>query len=419
MVTGVGRRGWIGSCCAIAVASAAVGAFAIQSGLSDASAPSPHLVGTTGSPPAGAVYGWMDDDTGQLGIGDVIPQYHFPTPLRTYMPSGTTSVAVAAGQSHSLALTATGSVYAFGYNGKGQLGDGNDNDSSLPVEVSLPAGVTITAIAAGWEDSLALTSTGSVYAWGDNVDGELGDGSTSDSDLPVPVDLPAGVKVAAIAAGEYHSLAVTTTGAVYAWGNNGDGQLGIGTTTNSDVPVEVDLPAGVSAAAVGAGDNHSLVTTTSGAVYAWGDNTYGELGDGTTTQSDVPVQVQMPAGTDAVSVVAGGISPTATSPEGYYSLALTSTGAVYAWGSNAVGELGTGNTTSSDVPVLTDIPSDVQVVAIGCGPGYAHALTAEGDVYQWGLAGSITPVPDPLPFGLHATAISTGPDGEQILAIMG
>ncbi len=112
------------------------------------------------------------------------------------------------------------------------------------MNVSLPAGTKVTAVAAGALHSLALTSTGAVLAWGYNADGELGDGSTTNSDVPVKVKLPAGTKVTAVAAGGYYSLALTSTGAVFAWGYNADGELGDGSRANSDVPVKVKLPAG-------------------------------------------------------------------------------------------------------------------------------------------------------------------------------
>ena len=161
----------------------------------------------------------------------------------------------------------------------------------------------MTAVAAGGYYSLALTSTGAVYAWGYNADGELGNGNTTNSDVPVKVKLPAGRKVTAIAAGGYlegvgadtagpgHSLALTSTGAVLAWGYNADGELGNGNRTNSDVPVKVKLPAGRKVTAVAAGELHSLAVTSTGAVLAWGGNNFGQLGDGSYEGSDVPVRV--------------------------------------------------------------------------------------------------------------------------------
>ena len=179
--------------------------------------------------------------------------------------------------------------------------------------MKLPAGTKVTAIAAGGYHSLAVTSTGQVLAWGDNAYGQLGDGSTTHSDVPVSVKLPAGSKVTAIAAGCDHSLAVTSTGQVLAWGDNAYGQLGDGSTTHSDLPVTVKLP-GTQVTAVAAGNDHSLALTSTGQMLAWGDNDLGQLGDGNTTQSHVPVTVRLPTGTKAVKLGAGSV--------GDYSLAL-------------------------------------------------------------------------------------------------
>jgi alpha-tubulin suppressor-like RCC1 family protein len=376
------------------------------------------------SPTPGAVYAWFDNDSGQLGIGKCCVQYDSQTPVATLMPSGTTSIATAAGQSHSLVVTSTGAVYAFGFNGRGQLGNGTKTNSDAPVQTSMPAGVTASAVAAGWDQSLALTSTGAVYAWGYNVFGQLGIGTTKNKNslVPVLVHLPSGETVTAIAAGQYHCLALTSTGAVYAWGFNGFGQLGNGTTTNSSLPQLVPLPAGVKVTAVGAGDNHSLVVTSTGAVYAFGKNNFGQLGNGTTTNSTVPLLVQLPTGVAATAVVAGGVSPTAKVPGADYSLALTSTGAVYAWGGGGNGQLGTGGTTNSGVPVLTQLPTGVVATAIGAGPNFGHALTSTGDIYFWGAQANgkdqhLVPAPTALPSGLHGKEVSAGPDGEQILAI--
>ncbi|HUY67187.1 MAG TPA: hypothetical protein VMV06_10250 [Acidimicrobiales bacterium] len=410
----------------VAVAGSRLGSFRVVgrvlSALVVALAFSTSIVAVShaASPTPGAVYAWFDNDAGQLGIGSYT---NSQVPVPSQMPPGVTSTAVAAGQSHSVALTSTGTVYAWGRNGEGQLGNNSTVNTTVPVQVDLPAGVTITAIASGWDQTLAVTSTGALYAWGMNKYGELGDGTTKKRDVPVLVHLPAGVSVTAVAAGQYHSLAVTSTGAVYAWGDNATGQLGDNSTTNSTVPVLVTLPTGVKATAVGAGDSHSLVVTSTGAVYAWGKNTFGQLGDGGTNESNVPVLVALPAGIAATAVVAGGVSPTAKVPGGDYSLALTSTGTVYGWGGNGNGQLGNGGTSGSDVPVLTHLPVGVTASAIGAGPNYGHALTTDGGIYYWGAdAGGhhqqLVPAPTPLPTGLHGDAVSAGPDGEQILAVM-
>jgi alpha-tubulin suppressor-like RCC1 family protein len=174
------------------------------------------------------------------------------------LPAGTTITAIAAGRNYSLALISTGTGLAWGFNGSGQLGNGTTTNSNTPVPVDLPPGTTVTAIAGGFRHSLALTSTGTVLAWGDNEFGQLGNGTNTSTNVPVAVSLPAGTTITAVAAGELHSLALTSTGIVLAWGSNGAGQLGNGTNTSSNVPVAVSLPAGTTITAIAAGTFHSL-----------------------------------------------------------------------------------------------------------------------------------------------------------------
>src|SRR5450759_1004138 len=256
-----------------------------------------QAAGSTGSP--GSAWAWGYNGYGQLGNGTTT---NSSTPVA--VTNGTSVTAIAGGGNHSLALTSTGQVLAWGYNGHGQLGNGTTTNSSTPVAVSLPPfGITVTAIAGGGLHSLARTSTGQVLAWGYNHEGELGNGTTTDSSTPVAVSLPSGTTVTAIAGGLYHSLALTSTGQVLAWGYNGLGQLGNGTTTNSSTPVAVSLPSGTTVTAIDGGGDHSLALTSSGQVLAWGYNGHGELGNGTTTNSSTPVVSAFPAG---VAIAGGG-----------------------------------------------------------------------------------------------------------------
>ncbi len=354
-----------------------------------------------------SAYAWGSNASGQLGDGTTTNR---TSPVPVGLPSGVTATAVSGGDSHSLAVTSTGAVYAWGRNSSGQLGDGSITDRTSAVLVGLPAGVTATAVSAGGNHSLALTSTGAVYAWGDNAFGQLGDASTTQRTSPVLVGLPAGVTATAVSAGANHSLVVTSTGAVYAWGFNGSGQLGDASTTNRTSPVPVGLPGGVTATAVSAGSSHSLVVTSTGAVYAWGLNTNGQLGDGSTTQRTSPVLVGLPAGVTATAVSAGA---------GFHSLALTSTGAVYTWGANGNGQLGDGTTTQRISPVLVNLPAGVTATAVSAGNSHSLALTSTGAVYAWGLNGNgqlgdgtttqrTSPVLVNLPAGVTASAVSAG-----------
>jgi alpha-tubulin suppressor-like RCC1 family protein len=260
----------------------------------------------TGRPQAGAVGGtlraWGLNDFGQLGNDTTISS---DTPVKVQLPPGTQVTSMRAGCGHTLALTTTGQVLAWGYNNDGELGDGTTTSTGTPVMVKLPPGTKVKAIRAGCFHSLALTTTGHVLAWGFSGQGELGNGSILSSPEPVMVKLPKGTKVAAISAGAGHSLAVTTTGRLYAWGYNGGGQLGDGTTTNADIPVRVKLPLGAKVTAIAAGCDHNLALTAKGHVLAWGFNHDGELGNGTTINSDLPVRVATPAGLVAIAVAAG------------------------------------------------------------------------------------------------------------------
>ena len=337
--------------------------------------------GSSGFP--GSAWAWGYNSSGQLGNATTT---NSSTPVQVSLPSGTTVTAIAGGSAHSLALTSSGQVLAWGYNADGELGNGITTTTgcfciSTPVAVSLPSGITVTAIAGGQSHSLALTSTGQVLAWGSNSYGQLGNGSTTNSSTPVAVSLPSGTTVTAIAAGFYHSLALTSSGQVLAWGWNFYGQLGNGTTTNSSTPVPVSLPSGTTVTAIAVGFYHSLALTSSGQVLAWGWNFYGQLGNGTTTTTTscqcipTPVQVSLPSGT-TVTAVAGGYG---------HSLALTSTGRMLAWGYNGYGELGNGSTTNSSTPVAVSLPSGTTVTAIAAGFYHSLALTSSGQVLAWGI----------------------------------
>ncbi len=337
--------------------------------------------GSSGFP--GSAWAWGYNSSGQLGNATTT---NSSTPVQVSLPSGTTVTAIAGGSAHSLALTSSGQVLAWGYNADGELGNGITTTTgcfciSTPVAVSLPSGITVTAIAGGQSHSLALTSTGQVLAWGSNSYGQLGNGSTTNSSTPVAVSLPSGTTVTAIAAGDGHSLALTSSGQVLAWGWNFYGQLGNGTTTNSSTPVPVSLPSGTTVTAIAVGFYHSLALTSSGQVLAWGWNFYGQLGNGTTTTTTscqcipTPVQVSLPSGT-TVTAVAGGYG---------HSLALTSTGRMLAWGYNGYGELGNGSTTNSSTPVAVSLPSGTTVTAIAGGFYHSLALTSSGQVLAWGI----------------------------------
>ncbi len=381
----------------------------------------------------GSLLAWGHNGFGELGNG-TITNSNVPDAVSAgAMPAGTKITQVAAGRDHSLALSSTGQLYAWGDNEDGELGNGTETASSAPVAVSagaIPGGTTITQIAAEEDGSLALSSTGHLYAWGYDGQGELGDGSTTNSDTPVAVSagaVPGGTTITQIAGGGDHGLALSSTGQLYTWGLNDYGQLGDGSTTNSSVPVAVSIPGGATITQIAGGGLHSLALSSTGQVYAWGYNGKGELGDGTTTNSDAPVAALAGAispGTTITQIAAGAFhslaleldrsalrrakTPTGSSatapprtqvsgggggwldPGGatiteiaggeYHSLALSSSGQLYAWGENANGELGDGTTSNSSVPVATSLPAGTTIDALARGSLAEHALAIIGDL---------------------------------------
>jgi len=313
---------------------------------------------------AGAVRCWGGNGYGQLGDGTVTDR-HTPVAVATL---GSPAVAVVAGLYHTCALTSAGAVRCWGYNNNGEVGDGTTTTRRSPVTVSgLTSGVV--ALAAGTYHTCALTSGGAAVCWGHNFYGQIGDGSTADQLTPVTVTgLSSGV--VAVAGGSGHSCALTDTGAPRCWGRNDYGQVGDGSTTPRLTPVAVSgLASGV--AEVAAGAHQTCALTTAGAALCWGDNYYGEVGDGSTTNRPVPT---------AVSGLTGGVSSLA--PGDYHTCATTTAGAVWCWGSNAQGQIGDGTTTNRTTPVaVTGLTGWVR--AVSGGSHHTCAVTA-GSVVCWG-----------------------------------
>ena len=288
--------------------------------------------------------------------------------------------AVAGGKEHSLALLSDGTVRAFGRNDAGQLGDGTNSSSATPVKVSGLRGVT--AIAAGAHHSLALLLDGTVWAWGSNNLGQLGDGTQQDRWTPVRVGLSS--PATGIAAGAAHSLAISDTADVFAWGANQFGQLGDDTNASSETPVQALLVKDVISVAARGG--HSLALERDGSVWSWGLNDYGQLGDGSNADRDTPAAVP---GLVATAIAAGGAHSLALSPPTYQ---VCPSGPcppriwVYAWGSNASGQLGDGSAADSNVPVISQAPNNVG--AIAAGDAFSLAKHVGGSLFSWGENGA-------------------------------
>ena len=335
------------------------------------------------------VYTWGANDKGQLGIG-TYDNSNVPVAVDTTgVLAGKKIIDVAMSYKRSMALSSEGKVYMWGENSYGELGNNSTVNSPLPVAVDTTgalAGKKINHIAAGGAFSMALDANGRVYTWGKAI--ALGNGTplTLRKTVPVAVDTTGVLKgkyIIAIAAEDNVGLALSDEGFVYTWGNNDHGQLGNDSTVKSSLwPVVVDTNGvlkGKTIVAIAAGISHALALASDGTVYAWGENEYGQLGNRTNTDSNVPVPVYMTgvlSGKKVVAIAAGG----------EFSLVLASDGKIYSWGKNNNGQLGNMNG-DSNIPVAVDfsgVLNGKNIVDIAGGSYHCMALSCEGKVYSWG-----------------------------------
>ena len=322
----------------------------------------------------GSLWTWGNNSSGQLGDGT--------TENRSTSVKVLDGVAeVSLGSYHSAALKTDGSLWTWGENEFGQLGDGTTSNSSVPiciVDAESPEVLAgpIKQISMGGAHSAALKTDGSLWTWGGNGFGQLGDGTTTNRSAPVKV-LDG---VAAVSLGEQHSAALKTDGSLWTWGYNGSGQLGDGTTENRSTPVKV--LEGV--AAVSLGDDHSAALKTDGSLWTWGYNGSGQLGDGTTENRSTPVKVL-----DDVAAVSLG---------GNHSAALKTDSSLWTWGRNDNGQLGDGTTENRSTPMK--VLDDVAAVSLGG----LHSAALKTDGFFW----TLNDTPSPVDEMFSVAAVSLG-----------
>jgi alpha-tubulin suppressor-like RCC1 family protein len=341
------------------------------------------------------VRSWGANSSGQLGTNDTI-EANIPAVVHGPGNIGGLKgiVAIVIRENFSLALKIDGTVWAWGYNGDGELGDNTKINELFPVQVHGASNIGnltgIISLSAGYAHILALKNDGTVWAWGDNSNGELGNNNTVSTSIPVQVrgsdNIGFLTGISAIAAGQQFSLALKNDGTVWAWGENSTGQLGDNSSLERHTPVPVHSVdnTGVlrNITSLVAGGGHALALASDSTVYAWGFNINGELGNNTQLNDSLPAQVH---GSNNSGILTGVSSISAGD---YFSAAIGPGGTVWTWGFNFYGQLGVNDTTERNVPVEVHGPGNLGFLtginAISLGDEHVIALKNDDSYWSWG-----------------------------------
>jgi prepilin-type N-terminal cleavage/methylation domain-containing protein len=295
---------------------------------------------------------------------------------------------VVAGFYHACAIDLNDQVECWGYNNQGQLGNNTLANSSIPVVVNnsgVLKGLTIKSIAAGLQHTCVIASDDQVYCWGDGAQGQLGRGSLSDSSVPVAVDTSdvlSGLSVKYITNGYYHTCVIASNNQAYCWGDNTNGQLGNNSIIDSSIPVAVDTSGVLNGLTIKSisGYYHTCVIASNDQLYCWGDNGQGQLGNNSVTNSLMPVAV-------VNTGVLNGLTIQSVTTGYYHTCAIASNNQLYCWGDGAKGQLGRNSLSDSRVPVAvlgSGALNGLNIESISGGYYFNCAYASDDNVYCWG-----------------------------------
>lgn len=313
----------------------------------------------------GTLWAWGDNDNGQLGDGT----YGRTTAKYTPVQVGTDTdwVSVASGMGHTLALKTDGSLWAWGSNHFGELGDGTNLRKTVPVQIG--TATDWVSISAGGSFSAAIKSDGSLWTWGDNRMGELGIGTVAILEKNTPTRVGTATNWASVSTGSSHMIALKTDGSLWVWGMNNFGALGDGGAPLSRIS-PYRLGTDTDWKSISAGTRYTIALKADGSLWGWGENRCGQLGDGSTIQRNAPVRI-------------GTASDWASASAGLeHTLALKTDGSLWAWGSNEEGCLGDGTATDKRTPVKIGTVTDW--IGVSASGFHSVALMENGSLWAWG-----------------------------------
>ena len=291
---------------------------------------------------------WGSNLRGRLGLGDSLSRN---SPTDVNLGSGKRAIDISTGGQHMCAILDDGALKCWGENADGQLGNGGNTLQRNPVAVTLADNKDVVVVSAGNSHTCAVFNDGTLACWGANYEAQLGDGSTSVRNVPTQVTFADNKTALTVGAGKRHTCAILNDNSLVCWGRNEEGQLGVGSSSNQvctssniaciKTPAAVDLGTDRTAKSIAMGEYHTCAILDDNSVKCWGQNAYGQVGDGSTTQRDTPVAVSLPAGRTAVSIHAGWEN----------TCAILDDNSVFCWGENLYGQLNDGTTIDRYSPV--------------------------------------------------------------------
>jgi alpha-tubulin suppressor-like RCC1 family protein len=322
----------------------------------------------------GNLWTWGQNSYGQLGDNTITNR---STPVTTFA-GGTNWKQVAGGRKHTAAIKTDGTLWTWGSNAYGQLGNNTSTDRSTPV-TTFAGGTNWKQVDSGGYHTAAIKTDGTLWTWGYNFFGALGNNTTTDRSTPVTT-FAGGTNWKQVAGGGYlHTAAIKTDGTLWTWGRNQFGQLGDNTITNRSIPVTT-FAGGTNWKQVAGGQNHTAAIKTDGTLWTWGNNGNGQLGDNTATNRSTPVttfaggtnwkQVACSCG----SIIIGAVRHTA---------AIKTDGTLWTWGTNTNGQLGNNTTTDRSTPVTT-FAGGTNWKQVSAGAQFTSAIKTNGTLWTWG-----------------------------------
>ena len=313
----------------------------------------------------GSLWTWGSNTFGSLGNDNSTDQ---SSPVQT-ISGGTNWRSVAGGQYHTAAIKTDGTLWTWGYNFDGQLGTNNTTKRSSPGQ-TVSGGTDWKLVSCGVDHTVAIKTDGSLWGWGTNFNGQLGDNTITNRSSPVQT-ISTGTNWRSVSAGDRHTAAIKTDGALWSWGQNINGSLGDGTVVDKSSPVQI-VGGGTNWRSVAGGQYHTAAIKTDGTLWTWGFNANGQLGDNTVTKKSSPAQT-VGGGTNWKSVECG------TS----HTAAIKTDGTLWTWGLNVYGALGNNTNSNRSSPVQT-ISAGTNWKSVACGIQHTAAIKTDGTLWTWG-----------------------------------